>query len=370
MLLKDYKDGEWDFHDENTQEHLHALHPYPAKFIPQIPRKAISLWTSEGDVVLDPFCGCGTTLLESILLGRTAIGVDNNAVACLISKAKTATYSSQDIKTLRRFSETLEEVLDDPKLQISLPQYKNFEYWFSEEVRVDFGKLKAVIQKLSEKPQLFAKAVFSAIIVRYSNQDSDTRYARIEKDYKPRSAINWYILKLNKAINRLAEIMNVPKAKAEVLCQDSRNLDNLSDNSVNLIVTSPPYINAYEYHKYHRHRLHWIDGDVSFARDNEIGRHGTFSRPNATPEKYFDDMFRCFEQWNRVLAPEGRILIVVGDGIVAGKPVAVGDEFVELLRETGLVLEDRWVRRLKVRTKSFNQRARTKEEHMLLFRES
>jgi len=69
--------SEWDFKGEDTKEHLHALHPYPARFIPQIPRKAILMYSKSGEVVLDPFCGCGTTLLESILLGRQAVGVDN-----------------------------------------------------------------------------------------------------------------------------------------------------------------------------------------------------------------------------------------------------------------------------------------------------
>src|SRR5438093_3883251 len=55
----------WNFHDAETQEHLHVLHPYPAKFIPQIPRKAIATWTAKGELVYDPFVGCGTTLLEA-----------------------------------------------------------------------------------------------------------------------------------------------------------------------------------------------------------------------------------------------------------------------------------------------------------------
>jgi len=61
---------EWNFHEEETKEHLHSLHPYPAKFIPQIPRRAIELWTKPGDLVYDPFNGCGTTVFEASLAGR------------------------------------------------------------------------------------------------------------------------------------------------------------------------------------------------------------------------------------------------------------------------------------------------------------
>ena len=71
--------GSWDFRGEQTQTLLHSLHAYPARFIPQIPHRAIAERTVPGDTVLDPFAGCGTTLLESVVMGRPAVGVDNNA---------------------------------------------------------------------------------------------------------------------------------------------------------------------------------------------------------------------------------------------------------------------------------------------------
>lgn len=102
---------EWNFHDADTTEVLHGLHPYPAKFIPQIPHKAISTWTTPGEMVCDPFCGCGTTLLEASLLGRPSIGIDNNAVAILVSKAKTAQYTDADLQAAKRFESSMKSRL-------------------------------------------------------------------------------------------------------------------------------------------------------------------------------------------------------------------------------------------------------------------
>jgi len=362
--------GEWDFHNEDTQQHLHALHPYPARFVPQIPRKAILTWSNPGDYVLDPFCGCGTTILESILLGRPAIGVDNNPVAVLVSQAKAACYTYDDMAELKQLMNELDRLARFAVSDQNIPNYYNRMYWFSEEAIIDLGKLKTVLSQLSERPRLLAMSVFSSIIIRASNQDSDTRYTRVERKYIKGNAINWFKEKMTDMIDRLQQTIMLPKSHATIYCADSRDLGFIEEESVSLIVTSPPYLNAYDYHKYHRHRMHWIDGDVTFARDTEIGKHDTFTRPKATPERYFRDMFECFEQWSHVLVHGGYAFIVIGDAIVNRVPVPVGDTFISLCENIGLLFQQRWVRTLQKERKSFNQSARIDKEHLLLFKKT
>jgi len=361
---------EWDFHNEKTQMHLHALHPYPARFIPQIPKKALVDWSKPGNSVLDPFCGCGTTLLEGILSGRYSIGVDNNAVAVLISRAKTAKYTPENVKELSNFSEKL----DGEKIQSTIieeyPQYKSLSYWFDEKAINELAFLRQTIGELSELSKLFAMAVFSSVIVRVSYQDSDTRYSRKERPYIQNSAIVWFEKKLKDSLRRVEEIIDVPKADCEIHLKDSRNLHFISEQDIDLIITSPPYLNAYDYHKYHRHRLHWIEGDVEFARDQEIGKHDYFTRPGTKSNQYFIDMKQCFLEWQRVLKPGARAIVVIGDAIVHGEPVPVGDKFVAICNSLGLTCENRWIRKLQTDKKSFNQKARINKEHVLLFRKS
>jgi site-specific DNA-methyltransferase (cytosine-N4-specific) len=361
------EDKAWDFHNEKTQPHLHSIHPYPARFIPQIPRKAILEYSKPGDCVLDPFCGSGTTLLESILLARTAVGVDNNAVACLVSQAKTACYTHEDVKSLNRFLNQLAFGQLTNSVNKWVPEYKNRNYWFSNEALSDLGQLKGAIARLPNPSRGLALATLSAIVVRVSYQDSDTRYTRVQKEYKQGSAFDWYQRKLSAAIKKLKQILEQPKAKASIHLADGRDLSFIDDSSIDLIVTSPPYLNAYDYHKYHRHRLHWIDGDVKFARDKEIGKHDTFTRPKANPERYFNNMEACFREWSRVLKPKAKVFIVIGDAIVGGQAVPVADRFIEILPELDLTLQKRWVRHLQTSKKSFNQRARINQEHILLF---
>lgn len=69
---------------------------------------------------------------------------------------------------------------------------------------------------------------------------------------------------------------------------------------------------AYDYHEYHRQRLHWIGGDVAFSRDLETGTHDEFTRPGATPDRYFEDLVSCFAEWARVLRRRGKCSLDTG----------------------------------------------------------
>lgn len=363
------KGNEWNFHEENTQQNLHSLHPYPARFIPQIPRKAILQWSKPGDTILDPFCGSGTTLLEASSLGRKSIGIDNNAVACLVSRAKVTKYNNEQLATLTSFCSDVQNLLHkNDNDNIIIPEYKNIEYWFDEQAIKDLGKINWYIEKLQGNAKLLATSVLSSIIVRVSYQDSDTRYSRKEYEYVKDSAIKFYYKKMLSVLSDIKQNKDLVKAHADVYQLDGRDLFVIEDNSIDLIVTSPPYLNAYDYHKYHRHRLHWIKGDVEFARNKEIGKHDTYTRPKATPDSYFEDMKNCFSEWKRVLKPDSKVVIVIGDAIVNKKPVSVGDKFIQILEELGLHLEERSIRTLLSTKKSFNASARMNQEHILVFK--
>ncbi|MGF9760544.1 DNA methyltransferase [Microvirga sp. 0TCS3.31] len=360
---------DWNFHSSDTDEHLHALHPYPAKFIPQIPRRAIEAWSAPGDLIYDPFAGCGTTLLEASLLGRRAVGTDNNPVAILVSKAKTAIYHDADLEKLRRFSEHLLVALPKaPARPDLIPDNSNFLNWFSPPVLDRLASLKGLILDHEEPVRTLLLAVFSAIIVRVSYQDSDTRYARTKRDVVPADVDKIFGARLLEVRKRLPEIMSNARESVTIYQADARAVPHIKTESVALIVTSPPYLNAYDYHKYHRQRIHWIGGSVEFARDLEIGSHDEFTRPNAAPDSYFDDMDACFKEWARVLRKGGRSLIVIGDSIVNKKPVHVADRMIDLLANHGLVQEDRWIRTLHATKRAFNSKSRISHEHVLLVR--
>ncbi|MGQ9630865.1 MAG: DNA methyltransferase, partial [bacterium] len=89
---------DWDFKDFTTQYLTHTFHSYPARFIPQIPLSFIKLFTKENETVLDPMCGCGTTLVEAFLNNRNSIGNDFNPLATLITKVKTTLIDENEFR--------------------------------------------------------------------------------------------------------------------------------------------------------------------------------------------------------------------------------------------------------------------------------
>src|SRR5919107_1061092 len=100
---------DWELEDANTRYYTHGYHPYSSKYIPQIPNQLISKFTEKNDLVLDTFMGSGTTLVESKILGRNAIGIDVNPLACLISKVKTTTLKKSELIEISKILISLKE---------------------------------------------------------------------------------------------------------------------------------------------------------------------------------------------------------------------------------------------------------------------
>ena len=154
---------QWEFHDADTRHLTHSIHRYSGKFIPQIARQAIELLTEPGDLVLDPYAGSGTTLLEAMMSGRRAVGVDLNPLAVLISTTKVTPIEPGALEELWHMASAIPFAGSADELDIwggasasepaGLPTMDDpyFTKWFPEEVVASLNAIKLFADGLADQ---------------------------------------------------------------------------------------------------------------------------------------------------------------------------------------------------------------------------
>ena len=378
---------------DSTNYLSHNFHPFPGKFIPQLPKYMITQFSSPGSTVLDPFCGSGTTLVEAKLLGRHSIGVDSHPLGVFMSRVKSTKLSDEDLKNgsqvidrVQRHIEALYELPVQPKLLVdsarspaaegtvcsyTIPVFPNRDHWFQEHVLHELAIVHRTISDadISTRLRELLLLAFSAVVVSVSNQESDTRYAAINKIVPRMRPFMQFRDKARDMLTRIEEFNRVASdSLVELYHADGRYLDMIRDDQADMLVTSPPYPNTYDYYLYHKLRMFWLGLDWRGAKHSEIGSRLSHSSQRKGVDTYLNQMTECFQQSRRILKPGGVFAIVIGDSIIRGLFFR-GDAIVdELARRTGFAVEDEVKYSQNYASKAFNPafRNKSKEEHILL----
>ena len=157
---------ELSFHGEQLLRGRHRVHPYPAMLHPLLVNFLIDMYAKKRDVIFDPFCGSGVTLLQSGINGHESVGFDINPMALLIARAKTQTYKKK--KLLEEFEDLKETICQNASSlfsgdQIDIPQIKNRDYWYSKSVIDDLGRIRFVLKNNSYEYRDFFMVNFAFI---------------------------------------------------------------------------------------------------------------------------------------------------------------------------------------------------------------
>lgn len=336
----------------------HGIHRYPAKFIPQIPRFCIESYSKPGDVVLDPFMGSGTTLLESFIAGRDSYGIDIHPLAKLIAKVKT---TSIDPSRLAVQADTLLQTIreDNDDNGDWIPEIPNRDHWFRPEVLSELATIKKHVWSLRKGDQQdFFKICLSSIIRRVSNSDNDSLIPEVTSfqkklDEQGKTSYDAVSKFENTIRTKLIDVRDFRKLVGEVrekhrtlpetriVGRDARDID-LRDSSVDIAITSPPYASAVHYASVHKLEMYWLDllkdfsaldGQIVGTSRAYVSEYRPWEPGVRIPElqkvlrnlvevekkssyivyKYFEDMRRNFCEVNRVLRRNGRYCVVVGE---------------------------------------------------------
>ncbi len=347
------------FHNAPVNNGKHNFHSFPAKFPPELARVFIDNLTSPGEIVLDPMAGSATTVVETISAGRTGIGFDIDPLALLMGKVKVTPLDPLKLeREVRRVVEDAEvSLMRRSKIEKALENKfdegtKEFvDYWFGYETQVELMALLLSIEKVENTDvKDFLKLAFSSIIVTKSGGVSlawdlgHTRPHKLkqgkEKKYKP--AIPEFE---KRVLKNVAGIRQNPVAgrKKSIQWGNAESLP-LENESVDLIVTSPPYAsNAIDYMRAHKFSLVWLGMAVNHLtelRSTYIGSDKvtdfSFESLPPLPEKvisqlsrsderkgmvlrrYYSEMKRVLGEIQRMLKPAKAAVLVVGSSVMRG----------------------------------------------------
>lgn len=378
--------ADWAFTAANTRYLTHDLHPYPAKFPPQIPGQLIAALSMPGDLVFDPFGGSGTTAVEAVRLGRRAVSIDANPLSALMGRAKTS-YLDTDMATQLQ---SLEGVVEShiaaanergPRWSQELlaayathvPAIPNFEKWFCDAAGGELALLRHLISKVTDGAARDAALVaFSRIVTRVSNQDSETRYVSVAKKIPPGFTLRAFVESLRSVAKKMVSARrSMLGASAEFIQGDAR-IDigrSVAPASVDLIVTSPPYPNATDYHLYHRFRLFWLGWDPRELGAVEIGSHLKHQRKGTDFAEYETEMAQVLADCFEALQPGRHAVFIVGDAVFKGEQFSTSGALADAAANCGFEVAGIVNRPIHATKRSFSKAARrARTEELLILR--
>lgn len=364
-------DDSWSFVEKSRTETsylTHGFHRYPAKFIPQIVSRLVERYTNTGDLVVDPFGGCGTTLIESKVMGRRSIAVDINPVAVLISKAK---IGIDPIKAAESYT-VLERKLDafNEKTVVLAPEHERIDYWFKQEEKRKLAFIFAEISKIQDRDvQDFFVCGFSNILKNCSIWLQKSNKPTRDFEKIPSEPFKTFLKQMRMMLRGNAQLFEMLSVKSylnvpsNVVCTDARTIPT-NDGTASLIITSPPYVTSYEYADLHQLAALWLEytKDLSDFRKRFIGtsyhnkkdltlnstiaeniRKELLEKHKKTAEEvstYFSEMNQVFVEMKRILKKGGKTCIVVGNTSLKGVKILNAEVFVEQLQNLGLKIAD------------------------------
>ena len=340
--------SEAELPERERTKHVHRLHPYLGKFVPQLVEALIDRYVVPGGHVLDPFAGSGTTLVQSLESGRLATGVDVAGFNCLLMRVKTRRHNldaiRRDLLWAHEQSSALES--DGSMPSDATPYVRD---WYAPRAASELLHFRSLLDEVASSD------VLRVVLARAARSARRTTHFDLDFPRRPQTEPYWchkhrrtcrpveearrfllrYTLDTLDRIESFAAV-RADGAHASVQHGDARELD--LGGPFDGVVTSPPYPGLIDYHEQHRYAYELLGLDE--RREAELGRPARGVGRDAI-RAYVEGVADVLANARRHLAPGAPVCIVVNDR---------RDLFADVLRRAGLHLEDRLERHVNRRT--------------------
>lgn len=330
------------------------VHPFPARMAPEIALAKIDILTQSGGVVLDPMCGSGTVPRIALQSGRQAIGCDMDPLAVIMSRTACSPSLSKNLtKRAMKLVDEARKLSDElPPWIAADPKSVDFvSYWFASEQRKDLSKLARILslRPAGDDP---LRVALSRMIVTKDGGASLARDTSHSRPHRVRLINDFDVFEgFLAAASRVQSLVESAPAsstssRASIRGVDARKLGFVPRDSVDLTVTSPPYLNAIDYLRGHRLSLIWLGWTMSelrrlrsetigaeralpsnsealqkLAQSVVPGIDGLSRRDQNMTLRYARDVDRLCRSIARVTKPGGYLVFVVADSQLRGVPI-------------------------------------------------
>lgn len=372
---------------KKAERFTHLIHSYPAKLLTNIPYFFLATDTlcPKNGIVLDPFCGTGTVLLEAVLSGRNAWGADSNPLAEAITEVKTNYIPKEELM------ETLTLLLEQSKQMTVNQHYPDaIAVWFAPSTLKQLSALQTVINDLTnERQKAFFALCFSSVVRKVSFADpsisvpvhwnperfsaNPNRMVKVRSKLQQLQNVNVIekfeaVCKAN--IDRVESLNGMirEEVSANVISKDARQL-GIPDESVDMILTSPPYAGAQKYIRASWLNLYWLNlvklEDIKELKKHNIGREDYrkgevfecyteieaadkvlqelyadgFKERAFLVANYLNEMKVALDESCRVLRTGGYMVIAIGNNTVCKRQFDTQDYLTSYLMGKGMHLQ-------------------------------
>lgn len=381
MMYNRQPDNYWSFKTADTKEFTHCYHTYPAMMIPQIARKLLTDYAPKGELslVLDPYAGSGTTLVESTIKGIKSIGTDLNPLARFMSRVKNTHFNTTEVKqaaaelSTRFMAYSPRDVKDTDFSRIS-----NFKFWYAEENLYKLSYINQIILELNPQIQDFFLLCLSETVreVSFTRNGEFKRYKMSAKQlekFNP-EVFPTFERKVIRNIKGLEAFNALGEADiASVYSFNSSNGipdDIIPKSSVDMIITSPPYGDSHTtvaYGQFSRWANEWFNFENAKSLDKVL-MGGTLSKEirfetvsikeeletikTADKKRYYEVISFLNDYWDsiqnvaKVVRKGGRVCYVVGNRRVKTVQVSLDYFTAEMFEKCGFKHETTIVREI------------------------
>jgi hypothetical protein len=308
--------------------HVHGFHAYPARAHPVTARRLVEAFAPEKGLVFDPFAGSGTILIEAMLAGRNALGTDLNPLAVMLARAKAHPRKPEAAAALLEAAKEVAAFADarrKAKLGATRRLAQVDVSLFTPHVLLELDGLRAGIEKAPPEARPDLQLVFSSILVKLSPKRGDTSDETVEKRIAAGYPARLFVKKTEELVERFksfAALLPQPFPRSRVVLDDAGSLTKIEADSVDTVITSPPYVATYDYIAHHELRMRWLGLDTRRLASDEIGSRRRYERlsPDEARAAWERELAKFFRALARVTRKGAPVILLIADSATPRGP--------------------------------------------------